>query len=126
MIYSQSEMNHINQVAQLLWNSNANKSTVAPVRAIITATDIEAAYAVQQINIQKRIENGERVVGKKIGLTSFAVQKQLGVDQPDYGILFESMQIENGGNLTYTDLMQPKEVSPIFFPTTRSPFSIRF
>ena len=102
MIYSQSEMNHINQVAQLLWDSNANKSTVAPVRAIITATDIEAAYAVQQINIQKRIENGERVVGKKIGLTSFAVQKQLGVDQPDYGILFESMQIENGGNLPYT------------------------
>ena len=40
MIYSQSEMNHINQVAQLLWDSNANKSTVAPVRAIITATDI--------------------------------------------------------------------------------------
>ena len=115
MIYSQSEMNQINQVAQLLWDSNANKSTVAPVRAIITATDIEAAYAVQKINVQKRIENGERVVGKKIGLTSFAVQEQLGVDQPDYGILFESMQIENGGNLSFTDLMQPKAEAEIAF-----------
>ena len=108
-------MNQINQAAQLLWDSSTNKTTIPPVRSIITATDIDAAYAVQKVNIQKRIDNGERVIGKKIGLTSYAVQEQLGVDQPDYGILFESMQIKNGGELSYADLMQPKAEAEIAF-----------
>lgn len=108
-------MNPINQAAQELWNAQKAQKMIPPVRELITATDIDAAYAVQQINIQHRIDQGEKVVGKKIGLTSFAVQKQLGVDQPDYGILFESMQIENGGNLSFTDLMQPKAEAEIAF-----------
>ena len=108
-------MNQINQASQLLWDSSTNKTTTPPVRSIITATDIDAAYAVQKINIQKRIDNGERVIGRKIGLTSYAVQEQLGVDQPDYGILFESMQIKNGGELSYADLMQPKAEAEIAF-----------
>ena len=110
-----TEMNQINQAAQLLWDSSNHKKTIPPVRSIITATDVDAAYAVQKINIQKRIDNGERVIGKKIGLTSFAVQEQLGVDQPDYGILFESMQVKNGGQLPFTDLMQPKAEAEIAF-----------
>ena len=108
-------MNPINQAAQELWNAQKAQKMIPPVRELITATDIDAAYAVQQINIQHRIDQGEKVVGKKIGLTSFAVQKQLGVDQPDYGILFESMQIKNGGKLSYADLMQPKAEAEIAF-----------
>ena len=108
-------MNPINQAAQELWNAQKAQKMIPPVRELITATDIDAAYAVQQINIQHRIDQGEKVVGKKIGLTSFAVQKQLGVDQPDYGILFESMQIENGEKLPYSDLMQPKAEAEIAF-----------
>jgi 2-keto-4-pentenoate hydratase len=57
---------------------------------------------------QKKLASGAKVIGKKIGLTSFAVQEQLGVDEPDFGILTKDMQIENHGKLEFNKLMQPK------------------
>ena len=109
-------MSQVHQIAaEVLFNANAYKTPCGPVREIIGDSDIAAAYATQEINIQKRINSGEKVVGKKIGLTSFAVQKQLGVDQPDYGILFESMEVENGGRLSASELMQPKAEAEIAF-----------
>lgn len=108
-------MDHINQAAQALWNAQQQQKTIAPVRSIISHNDIDSAYAVQRINIQKRMDLGETIVGKKIGLTSFAVQKQLGVDQPDYGILFDNMHIKNNGQLPFNKLMQPKAEAEIAF-----------
>lgn len=104
-----------NIAAEVLWNANEYKTVCQPVREIIGETDIELAYKVQEVNNHKRIEAGEKVVGKKIGLTSFAVQKQLGVDQPDYGMLFESTEVKNGGELAFSDLMQPKAEAEIAF-----------
>jgi 2-keto-4-pentenoate hydratase len=104
----------IEKVASLLFDSAQSKSTVPPVREIIGDSDVDAAYAAQEINIKKRIAAGETIVGKKIGLTSFAVQEQLGVDQPDYGILFNTMEVKNGV-LPYSELMQPKAEAEIAF-----------
>ncbi|MFT5512178.1 MAG: 2-keto-4-pentenoate hydratase [Bacteroidia bacterium] len=101
--------------AEVLWNANVFKTPCDPVRTIIGESDVDSAYKVQEINIQKRIASGEQVIGKKIGLTSFAVQKQLGVDQPDYGILFDTMKIGNGASLSKTELMQPKAEAEIAF-----------
>jgi 2-keto-4-pentenoate hydratase len=107
--------NPINQAAELLWNSAETQKTVPPVREIISATDIDTAYQVQQVNVEKRLARGEQIVGKKIGLTSFAVQKQLGVDQPDYGMLFNTTQVDNGGSLPHAEMMQPKAEAEIAF-----------
>lgn len=101
--------------AEVLWNAHQYKTACKPVREIIGETDIDLAYSVQRINNERRISSGEKVVGKKIGLTSFAVQKQLGVDQPDYGLLFDSTQVVNGGQLAAADLMQPKAEAEIAF-----------
>ena len=65
----------------------------APVREFIGETDLDAAYAVQEINTKHWLDTGRRPVGRKIGLTSKVVQTQLGVDQPDYGMLYADMDV---------------------------------
>lgn len=101
--------------AEVLRNASEFKIACSPIREIIGDSDLNQAYQVQQINIARRIENGAKVVGKKIGLTSFAVQKQLGVDQPDYGILLDNMEIPHEGNIAFEELMQPKAEAEIAF-----------
>ena len=81
---------------------------MAPLRDGLAPTDAEGAYAIQAINTQHWIRQGRRVVGRKIGLTAAAVQKQLGVDRPDYGVLFADMAFADGGTLAAARLLQPK------------------
>jgi len=59
-----------------------------PVRDLIPAGDLDTAYAVQSANADLGLSAGRRIVGRKIGLTNPAVQAQLGVGQPDFGVLF--------------------------------------
>ncbi len=83
-------------------------STIAPMRDDLGPTDIDGAYAIQEINTQFWLAQGRRIVGRKIGLTSKAVQVQLGVDQPDFGVLFEDMLIADQGVLHMSKSIQPK------------------
>ena len=103
------------QIAALLREADETKKTIAPVSEQIGKDNIEMAYEIQNINTQIRVNNGARLVGKKIGLTSFEVQKQLGVDQPDYGILFHDREILNGQSVSYSELCQPKAEAEIAF-----------
>ena len=84
------------------------KGAVAPLRDVLAPTDVDGAYAVQSINTRFWLDSGRRIVGRKIGLTADAVQKQLGVDRPDYGVLFDDMKIVNGGVLDAAKVLQPK------------------
>lgn len=81
---------------------------VDPLRDVLAPTDIEGAYAVQRINTRFWECQGRRVIGRKIGLTSLAVQAQLGVDRPDFGILFDDMMIADGASLDPAMVIQPK------------------
>lgn len=108
-------MDDLEKAASLLRNAEQSKNSCAPVRNLIGDTSIENAYKVQFINTNYRTETGAKIVGKKIGLTSFKVQEQLGVNQPDFGVLFDDMQIENGGFLAFAELMQPKAEAEIAF-----------
>lgn len=103
----------ITQAADRLWQAALTKTVCEPIRQLIDAQDLESAYAVQSLITARRVERGARQIGCKIGLTSFAVQKQLGVDQPDYGILFDDMQITD--TISMDDLMQPKAEAEIAF-----------
>ena len=98
----------IEQAAQRLWQAHATAQPCDPVRDLIGATDVEAAYAVQQHNTARWIAQGRRLVGRKIGLTSKAVQKQLGVDQPDFGMLFADMCVADGEAIDIARILQPK------------------
>lgn len=86
---------------------------VAPLRDGLGPTDASGAYAVQAINTRVWQSEGRRIVGRKIGLTAQAVQTQLGVDQPDFGVLFADMEIANGGVLPFGKVLQPKAEAEI-------------
>lgn len=83
-------------------------SAIKPLREYVDITDSINAYAIQNLNTQFWLSQGRHIIGKKIGLTSSAVQKQLGVNQPDYGILFHDMKIDDEGSLQGQKLLQPK------------------
>lgn len=84
------------------------RGAVPPLRDGLEPGDVDGAYAVQEINTRHWLAEGRRIVGRKIGLTSKAVQAQLGVDQPDFGVLFEDMEIADGGVLKVDRALQPK------------------
>ena len=83
-------------------------AALPPVRTRFEAGDVNAAYAVQQQQIAHWVAAGRRPVGRKIGLTSPAVQKQLGVAEPDFGQLFADMVYGSGENVPMSRLQQPR------------------
>jgi len=98
----------IQALAARLRHAEAERAATAPVRDQIAMDDVGSAYAVQQANVDRRVRHGERIVGRKIGLTSLAVQRQLGVDQPDFGTLFASMAVGDAEPMSLSRLIQPK------------------
>lgn len=96
-------------IADALYKAELNQQAIAPIGELLGETEtVDRAYAVQDINTQRALNQGRRLVGKKIGLTSFAVQKQLGVDSPDFGMLFEDMAFQDGETIPFQKLIQPK------------------
>lgn len=85
-----------------------------PVRDLI-GTDAEAAYAVQRAGIAKRVAAGATIVGRKVGLTSAAVQAQIGVDQPDFGVLLDDMGFPDGASVSTHGLLQAKVEAEVAF-----------
>lgn len=99
----------IKQAADALWHADRDASPIPPVREILgTATDLDTAYAVQQINTNRKVASGRRVSGRKIGVTSKAVQQQIGVDQPDFGTLFVDTEYGDGVEIPASRLIQPR------------------
>lgn len=97
------------------------EGAIAPIRTELPNATIDDAYAIQAENTRYWLEQGRGMVGAKIGLTAKAVQKQLGVDQPDFGVLFDDMGVLDGESVSCRRLLQPKAEAEIAFVLSRTP-----
>lgn len=86
-----------------------------PVRPLLEPMGLDSAYAVQRLLIADRFHAGQGIVGHKIGLTSVSVQRQLGVDQPDYGVLTDAMEYGDQQEISFFHFIQPKVEAEIAF-----------
>ena len=87
-----------------------------PLTTTYKEISIKDAYEISKFFLQKRIDDGDKVVGKKIGVTSKVVQEMLGVHQPDFGFLTASMQYPNNTKIKIEDLLiQPRAEGEIAF-----------
>lgn len=101
------------EAADRLWEAARSGVATAPVRALVGTEDLSVAYAVQREVVQRALAAGDRIVGRKVGLTAPAVQAQLGVDQPDFGALLASMEVD--GPIARQRVLQPRVEAEIAF-----------
>ena len=104
----------IKEYANMLYEAEASRVAIPPLTEIDPQLDIDDAYAIQLENVRRVVEEGHSISGKKIGLTSFGIQKQLGVNEPDYGHLFHAMDCKDG-KVTIDRLMQAKIEGEVAF-----------
>jgi 2-keto-4-pentenoate hydratase len=105
----------VQQAADRLQIAARSGSPCPPVRDLIGSDDVDLAYAVQRRQTDARLTAGARIVGRKIGLTSPAVQKQLGVDRPDFGVLFDDMDVSGLPEIPSQRLLQAKTEAEVAF-----------
>jgi 2-keto-4-pentenoate hydratase len=104
--------------------AEANKNSIGAITDSYPEMTVEDAYRIQLAGIEMKLAKGRRVIGKKIGLTSKGMQKLLGVDEPDYGILLNDMLLSEGFPCRRDTLLQPKiegELAFILKETLKGP-----
>jgi 2-keto-4-pentenoate hydratase len=101
-------------VANTLLGALKTARPCGPVRDLLEG-DLDSAYQVQELIIENRVSTRNRRVGRKVGLTAAAVQRQLGVDQPDFGVLLSEMQRGEDEQIPHDRLIAPRIEAEIAF-----------
>ncbi|MGH9185899.1 MAG: 2-keto-4-pentenoate hydratase [Acidimicrobiales bacterium] len=101
--------------ARALAVAGRDRAPIAPLSAVYPELDVEDAYAIQRLLIAARLDQGAMVRGHKVGLTSKAMQEQLGVGEPDYGHILEDMVRPDGDTITVDELCSPRAEPEIAF-----------
>jgi 2-oxo-3-hexenedioate decarboxylase len=105
----------IQKLAAHLEDAELNARAVAKITDAHPALDWDDAYAIQAAIRARKEARGQRVAGLKAGLTSRAKMKQMGVDTPVFGLLFDYMSVANGGEIEASKLIHPKVEAEIAF-----------
>jgi 2-keto-4-pentenoate hydratase len=106
-------MSVVDEVTRSLQTAYATGHPIAPVRDRVS--DVATAYAIQQAQVAAWLTQGRRIVGRKIGLTAKVVQKQLGVDEPDFGTILDHMVAPDRGQIAAGTILQPRVEAEIAF-----------
>ncbi len=105
----------INYYGDELYSALLDLRTVPNLRDRVPGIDLGDAYRIQSRMVQRRIDAGETIVGKKVGATSAAVMTMLGLDEPDFGQLMSGMVYRNGDTIKLDSLIQPRAEGEIAF-----------
>jgi 2-keto-4-pentenoate hydratase len=103
------------ETAALLDQAEQSRIPLPPLSQEYPTLTPAQAYAIQSAWLDLKLAKGARLIGRKIGLTSRAMQELLGVDQPDYGFLLDSMTVSSGSTLSRTDFLLPRIEPEIAF-----------
>lgn len=102
-------------LAQRLWEASVTHVPCPPIRDALGKDNIPGAYRIQYANAQRRIEGGVAHVGFKVGMTSAAVQQQLGYFEPNFGHLFGNREFLHRDSIPRNTLIQPRGEGEIAF-----------
>jgi 2-keto-4-pentenoate hydratase len=108
-------INRIAEAQKHLLESVEKQQPVSPLTEQFPDLTIDEAYHVQLNIINQKVRNGRQIVGKKIGLTSVAMQQLLGVNQPDYGHLLDNMDMTGRESVPMSGLFEPKVEGELAF-----------
>ncbi|MBB6523056.1 2-oxo-hept-4-ene-1,7-dioate hydratase [Pseudoteredinibacter isoporae] len=98
----------IKQAAEELYHAERNRQPVDPVTLRFPDMEIADSYAIQQQWVNRKIDDGRKVVGYKIGYTSRAMQKALNINEPDYGVLLDDMVFADGSDIEVSQFCDPR------------------
>lgn len=98
----------IKQAAQELYQAERQAQPIDPISLRFPGMTISDSYAIQEQWVQRKIDDGQRVVGYKIGYTSRAMQKALNIKEPDYGVLLEDMVFADGSDIEVSQFCDPR------------------
>jgi 2-keto-4-pentenoate hydratase len=105
----------LTDLADALWRAEADRVAIEPLTAAGTGLTVDDAYAIQTTNVDRRLASGAVVRGHKVGLTSRPVQDLLGVHEPNFGVLLDDMFVDEGDEVPFDSLVQPRVESEIAF-----------
>lgn len=105
----------IDELTTILLEAERTRKSIKPVSEEYPNLTVNEAYQIQLANVEYKLGQGQKIVGKKIGLTSIAMQELLGVDEPDYGHLLNEMNIPNDGEASINNTIAPKVEAEIAF-----------
>lgn len=108
-------LQNIASAAAELFLARQERKPVEPIRTRWAIASADDAYKIQKTNTERWRAAGRRSIGRKIGLTSVAVQRQLGVDQPDFGVLWADLCYSSGDCVPASAFMQPKVEAELAF-----------
>jgi len=105
----------IRHYGDALYDALLSRTPIDPITDRESDMTIEDAYQIQLRMIQRRVDAGETIVGKKIGVTSRVVQNMLGVDQPDFGQMTSGMVFNEGDAIVVSDMIAPRAEAEVAF-----------
>ena len=108
MIHLASRTDIVRDAAASIYDAFKDGRSIPPLRETYPDGDAGLAYAIQDANTERWLGEGRRLSGRKIGLTSKVVQEQLGVGEPDFGMLFADMAFGDGEEIPWNRLHQPR------------------